>query len=429
MGKMRKIHLIEWFKKPTMLRIIFLIIAQAFIALLFDVFGLGAGSIGSYTFLKYASIFSNASAFIILLYPPLLSSDGGIGVLASHLGTSLHIGSIKPSLFKNTKNYWALMAGVLTLGVFNSLWIALISYITNLATLGPSRVLNPLPFIVIPILSLTMASLLSSQLTSLLAFFVFKRKLNPDILVYPTMSTINNILSTVFYALLIFLFKPANWFTTEGKWIRISRGVYFGLIPVILYLTFVIVLVSKFSKNKRFRAILKQAIPIQSITLTINSLTGGILSKAGSALTNYPGLFLIYPALIDTLGDEVSMVANTTSTHLSMGSIVPTYHAFKDKDLWPNFIGVGVAGLLLHVIYGVLGSVFAGDFAHIGVVFGIALLINGFGFLLILFVIFSLIIFVFKKGLDPDNLSVPIIASLSNLVVSTLLLLVSFVLT
>jgi len=425
---MRKVHLVEWFKKPTILRIIFLIAFQAFIALSFDIFGLGAGSIGNYTFLKYASTFQNAGAFIILFYPPLLSSDGGIGVLASHLGTGLHIGSIKTSLVKNTKNYWALLASVLTLGTFNSLWIGLISYVTNLATLGPSRVLNPLPFIVIPILSLTLASLISSQLTGLLAFVIFKRKLNPDILVYPTMSTVNNILSTVFYAVLIILFKPATWFASDGKWLRITRGTYFGLIPVILYLAIIIVLVSKFLPNKKYRAILKQAVPIQTVTLTINSLTGGILSKAGSALTSYPGLFLIYPALIDTMGDEVSMVANTTSTHLSMGSIAPSYRAFRDKDLWPNFIGVGIAGLLLHIIYGLLGSVFAADYAHVGVILGISVLINALGFIIILVVTFSLIIFVFKKGLDPDNLSVPIIASLSNLVVSSLLLLLSLAL-
>ena len=77
---MAKVNIKEWFKKPTVLRIIFLIAAQSLLALLFDVFGLGAGSIGNFTFLNYADTFSYAGTFIILLYPPLLSTDGGIGV-------------------------------------------------------------------------------------------------------------------------------------------------------------------------------------------------------------------------------------------------------------------------------------------------------------------------------------------------------------
>jgi mgtE-like transporter len=413
----------EWFKKPTVLRIIFLIAVQALLALLFDVFGLGVGSIGNFTFLNYANNFTYASSFIILLFPPLLSSDGGIGVLVSRLGTGLHIGSIKPKLFKNTPYYYKLMSAVLTLGTFNALWIGIISYITNLAALGPSRIFNPLPFLVIPILTLTIASLISSQIASLMAFLMFKKKLNPDVFVYPTMSTINNILSTLFYAAMIAMLKPGDWYNPEtNEWMKITRGTYFAIIPVFLYLGFIVYLFGRNISDKSYRKILKEAVPVQSITLTINSLTGGILSRADSALINLRGLFLIYPALIDTLGDEVTIIANTTSTNLALGTLEPKINAIKDKDLWTNLIGVGIAGFILHIIYGIFGSIIVNDYQHIGMVLGFAILINFVGFLVVQSLAFLLIIFTFRKGLDPDNIAVPIIASLSNLVSSTLIL-------
>ncbi|MHA1126094.1 MAG: magnesium transporter [Candidatus Heimdallarchaeota archaeon] len=373
--------------------------------------------------MSYATNFANAGSFIILLYPPLLSSDGGIGVLVSRLGTSLHIGSIKPKLFKNTPYYYTLVSAVLTLGIFNALWIGLISYLTNLIALGPARILNPMPFIVIPVLTLTIASLISTQVSSLLAFFIYKKGLNPDIYVYPTMSTVNNILSTVFYAAMIAILKPANWFLETGEYNQMTPGVYFAFIAVVCYLGFMGFIIGKNAKKKDYWKIIKQAVPVQTVTLTINSLTGGILSRANVGLSNLRGLFLVYPALIDTLGDEVTIVANTTSTNLALGTIEAKISALKDKDLWTNLIGVGIAGFFLHLLYSIFGSIIVGDYANMGLVIGISLLINLIGYLLVQFLVFLIIIFVYKRGLDPDNMAVPITAALSNLVTSALILL------
>ena len=106
-----------------------------------------------------------------------------------------------------------------------------------------------------------------------------------------------------------------------------------------------------------------------------------------------------------------------------MGSIEARYDAIKDKDFWTNLVGVGIAGLLLHLFYGILGSIIVTDFKNMGVVIGIALLVNFLGFLFVQTIIYFLIIFSYKKGLDPDNIAVPIIASLSNLISSALILL------
>ena len=422
---MPKVKFKEWFKKPTTIRLIFVIVGTTILALLFDLLGLGAGSIGSFTFMNYASNFTIAGSFILLLYPPILSSDGGIGVLVSRLGTGLHLGSIKTSLFKNTEKYYTLISSVLTLGLFNGLWIGIISYITNLIASGTSRVFNPVPFFIIPILTLTIASLISSQIASLLAFFMFKKKLNPDMWVYPTMSTINNIFSTLLYAAMIAILQPKNWFAETGEWVKITAPTYFMLIPFMLYLGFMGYIIYRNYKKKDYWAVLKQAMPIQSVTLTINSLTGGILSAADAALINLPGLFLVYPALIDTLGDECTIVANTTSTNLALGTIPARMDAIKDKDLWTNIIGVGIAGLILHLCYGILGSLIVTDFQHMGAVIGIALAINLLGYLIVQSIIYLLLIVGYRKGLDPDNIAVPIIASLSNLVSSVLILLLT----
>ncbi|MBD3189838.1 MAG: hypothetical protein GF308_04305 [Candidatus Heimdallarchaeota archaeon] len=410
-----------WLQKPTMIRIILLISIQAFLALLFDIVGLGAGSIGTFTFLR------NANTFVLLLYPPILSSDGGIGVLSSRLGTALHLGSVKPQLFRNEDYFYTLISAVLTLGLFNGIWIGGLSYITNLIIAGKNRILNPLPFIITPILTLTLASLISSQLTSLLAFFVFQKGLNPDVWVYPTMSTINNVLSTLFYAGIIAVIKPVDWFNADlWSGAKITATTYFMLIPVVAYLGFMGVIVWKNHKKKNYWKVIREAVPIQTVTLTINSLTGGILSGAESSLKNLPQLFLIYPALIDTLADECTIVSNTMSTNLSLGSLEPQVKAIKDEDFWTNLLGVGMAGLALHFIYGIFGSLIVFNFRGFGITLAIALLINALGFIVVQGTIFVLIILSFRRGLDPDNFAVPIIAALANLVCSSLILFFTF---
>lgn len=411
-----------WLSKPTLIRIILLISAQAFLALLFDLVGLGAGSIGTFTFLR------NANTFVIMLYPPILSSDGGIGVLTSRLGTALHLGSIKPQLFRNNEYFYTLISAVLTLGLFNGLWIGGLSYITNLIVAGKNRVFNPIPFIITPVLTLTLASLISSQLTSLLAFFVFKKGLNPDVWVYPTMSTVNNVLSTLFYAGMIAIIRPVQWFNSD-LWpgAKITPVTYFLIIPLAAYLGFIGIIIWKNYKKKAFWKIIREAVPIQTMTLTVNSLTGGILSGAENSLKNLPQLFLIYPALIDTLGDECTIVSNTMSTNLSLGSLEPELKAIQDEDFWTNLLGVGIAGLMLHLIYGILGSLIVFNFKGLGITIGIALLINFLGFIIVQGLIFILIILSFRRELDPDNFAVPVIAALANLVCSSLILFLTFV--
>jgi cation transporter-like permease len=406
----------EKFWRPALLRLTFAIAIQAFLALLFDLVGLGVGSSATFLFLN------QATPLVILLYPPLLATDGGIGILVSGLGTGLHLGNIKPNYPKNTQKYSTLMGAVLTIGTLNALTIGILSYITNLVSLGSNRILNPIPFFIIPILTLAMASLFSSQISSILAFFMFKKKLNPDIWVYPTMSTINNLFTTLLYAGIVAIIKPQKW-ASNG----ITKVTYFLLIPVILYFAFIIFLVIKNVKKVAYRKILKQALPIQSLTITINSFTGGILSKAELALKNLPQLFLIYPALIDTLGDECSIFANAISTDLSLGTAEPKVAAIKDEDVWTDFIGIGLAGVALHIVYAFSASLITWTAKGMGLIILIVLIINILGYLIVQFLTFLLLIVSFKRGLDPDNFSIPIVASLSNLVISTLILVLTII--
>ena len=79
-------------------------LGQSILSLSFNTLGLLTGTI----ILLYLGILSLEKApWAIFLYPGILSVRGAIGGLFSgHLGTGLHLGSIKPVLRQNTNDFY-----------------------------------------------------------------------------------------------------------------------------------------------------------------------------------------------------------------------------------------------------------------------------------------------------------------------------------
>ena len=83
----------------------FSIFKEALTGYIFDIAGIVAGTIIA----SQLDIFS-VSPWSIAAYPAILSARGIIGGLFSgHLSTALHLGTISPRLFKNTKNFSILL--------------------------------------------------------------------------------------------------------------------------------------------------------------------------------------------------------------------------------------------------------------------------------------------------------------------------------
>ena len=71
---------------------------QALFSLLFNFTGLVAGGVVAYNLGIFDTI-----PWALLIYPGILSIRGAIGGLyAGRLSTALHLGTIKPRIFKNT---------------------------------------------------------------------------------------------------------------------------------------------------------------------------------------------------------------------------------------------------------------------------------------------------------------------------------------
>ncbi|NHJ86568.1 MAG: hypothetical protein FK734_13970 [Asgard group archaeon] len=420
--------------KKTIVNLFFGMFIQAMIALAFDGGGIISGTIAKFL------MDTEHIKWIVLVYGPLLAARGDIAVLAGKLGTGLHLGTVKPTFRKNTPIYRSLVASVLTIAMLDAVLVGAITYVMNLITFNDAiKVTNPLPFIVIPIIVMSIAALISVQITSAVSFFVYKRGLNPDIFVIPVMSTVNNVLITVIYALTLMILSP--WGSTlidipgvgEVYPVATSSDLiasYIAIIPAALFLAGSIYIIIKNVKEDAYRKMMKEAVPAVFASAFIGTITGVTLSKGEIALEKYPQLLIAFPALIGTLVDQVAITANILITDFSAGYTEASLKSIKKPKVWTTFLGLVAGGLVVSIVLAVIGTFITWNTVetkwYIVLVIIVVCLANALGYVLIGSLIFVLSIVAFRREIDPDNFAIPLSACLADLACAGFIIVFSF---
>lgn len=109
---------------------------------------------------------------------------------------------MKPQLRDNTKNYYALIKSVLVITTLDTLVLGVVSFTLNLVSGNVGFELFPV-FVGVPTVACMAAVCFSVPIISVIAIETYRRGLDPDILVYPILASVNDIVVTVFYVLTI----------------------------------------------------------------------------------------------------------------------------------------------------------------------------------------------------------------------------------
>ncbi|MBK5113124.1 MAG: magnesium transporter [Candidatus Heimdallarchaeota archaeon] len=430
--------------KRTAVNLFFGIFLQAMIALAFDSGGIVSGTIAN------LAMNTQQIKWILLLYGPLLAARGDIAVLAGKLGTGLHLGTVKPTFRKNTPVYKSLVASTLTIAMLDAFLVGIVTYIMNLLIFPAEvKVLNPTMFFVIPILVMTVAALISTQITSAVSFFVYKRGLNPDVYVVPVMSTVNNILITVMLAGVLAVLKPWNRTLSDvpdiGKFYGPASGsemiaTYIAIIPAILALVGTFYIILKNRKDHEYRKMMKEAVFAVFASAIIGTITGFILTQGEEALILYPQLLVAFPALIGTLVDQNAIFANMLITDFSAGITEPRIQSFRKPAVWTKFAGIGAGGIVITAFLGLIGTFIKfKDVRDVSVVLDrpiivlmilvmiITIIANILGFIIVGSLIYALSIFAFRREIDPDNFAIPLTACLADLACAGFIIAFAFI--
>lgn len=377
------------FFKPSIFR-------QSLIALFFDLGGLLSGSVAAY----YYPIFGNL-VWILLLFTPILTVRGNIGgIFSGKLGTMLHLGLARPSFFRNTREFYSLVKAVFSLTFFDTLAIGTISFVLNFSFGLLS--LEHLPyFILIPPFTCLLAILISIPIASLVGIEVFKRGLDPDIFIYPFMSTLDDILITFCYFTIVgFIIYFDNLFI-----------MFFILALILVYFS---VIIFRNRRENVFRRTILEGAPIVILASLFGVFGGMGLGSLKEKIEDMPSILVIYPALIDALGDIGSILGSMETTKLALGYTTSLTKTFRET--FADLVSVECAAAIIHVIFAIIGFAISG-FQSVSFLFyliSITIFSNIISFLFIS--VFSLTIATqtFKYGLDPDNFVIPLVASVSD---------------
>ena len=379
------------------------------LACLFDIGGLIAG----FTIALQLGVFQ-LSPWAIALYPAVVSVKGVItGLLTGRLSTALHLGTIYPKFFGNTKTFYKLIGAMVVLTLATSATISAIAIVFG--TLFWGMAISDFPAILTVMVATLSLGLLITLITVKFTFISFKNSLDPDTIVYPAISTVADIIITFLYIGVLNLYFSG----AVGRWAIII----FGLINVIL----VLIIVPRNIRNTEFLKIIKESLPTMLLVAFMVNITGTILKGISNLAAGRREIYTVYPAIIDMMGDVGLVVGSAATTKLALGILTPSFSSIKNHA--KNIFSAWTASLMLFAVLGLLSLAINGIFSLQGISHLLLILFisNIIAFVAIVLLSYAISILTFKRGLDPDNFVIPVGSSLAD-AITTIALFVALLL-
>lgn len=371
-------------------------------------FGLG-GLFAGFMIAAYIGVFEFAP-WTVALYPVLVSAKGITGgLLSGRLSTALHLGTVKPNLLKNTKTFYTLIEALVFLTLTTAITIALFSFIFGQLFWGIT--LDDFLGIFLVIISTMTMGLFLSIITINVAFISFRKGSDPDIVVYPILSTISDIFITA-----CFLLSLTFYFS----------GFLGQVILFVIGLSVIFLGVYMFIKNIHhpiFIKTIRESLFTMFLVAFLVNIAGTTLVGINRIIENRSEILMVYPALIGMIGNVGSVVGSTATTKLALGLLSPSFSSMKYHV--KNIFSAWGASLLMFTILAIISLLINGIFS-LNSLYRFTLILfltNLFAVLAIVILTYAISILTFKKGLDPDNFVIPVESSFADAVTSIALLL------
>jgi mgtE-like transporter len=165
-------------------------------------------------------------------------------------------------------------------------------------------------------------------------------------------------------------------------------------------------------------SIIKQTLPMLVLMGLGGTLAGFLLSSSRATLDLFPGLLILVPAMQNLRGSISGSLASRLSTALHQGTVKPSL--LGNEELPMYVIASLSLSTVMSFVIGVLAFLFALllQITSVGLVqmLTLSLIVGILAGLVHLFVNLIVSIASFKRGLDPDNIAIPSLAILGDIV-------------
>ncbi|MGB9936197.1 MAG: magnesium transporter [Methanobacterium sp.] len=348
---------------------------------------------------------------LLVLIPGAIGMRGNIfGALGSRLGSNLHIGTLSPELKKSpVLNQNIISAMILT--IIMSIFLAFAA--KGFCILLGFESISIVDFTIISVLGGIFSGALLLPATILISIKSYENGWDPDNVTTPLIAASGDLFTipSILLAVEILL------------WIRN------GYTETILFIIFIIIGIMGFvygiSNGNHLKKIVKHSTPTLFLSSIFGTTAGTILNGSFSTILSNPSILALVPLFSGESGDLVSILGARLSSGLHIGSIEsslrPTEGALR------NFAIIIILAIIIYPLIGIM--------AHFGsVALGIPsvgldrmVLISTLAGLMLtpfmLLIAFYLNIISYRRGLDPDNIVIPLSTSITDPVANTFLVL------
>jgi mgtE-like transporter len=347
---------------------------------------------------------------LIVLIPPAIGMRGSVfASLGSRLGTYLHTGQLSPDftgsrlLRQNT-------------GCSFILTILMSIYLGTLATVV-AGVLGLEATLLDMVLIALLAGLLSAGcmlvFTLFIAFYSYRRGLDPDNVTTPFITLAGDIVT------LPFLFFSLWAVLHMGGPVKLLLAGVFAVLAVVS----LVVPFTRLSKPHCSR-ILLESIPILLVGGLLGTISGSVLGNSYEGLIGVGGVLIMIPAFLEDGGAIGGILAAKFSSALHLGSL--EYARFPPARARRLFVIMHIIGLPVFALLGsiafVISDIIGVSSPSIYEMMFAAILAGEILILAVNFIAYYASIVAFRLGFDPDNVTIPLITSLMDVLGTSSLL-------
>jgi len=168
----------------------------------------------------------------------------------------------------------------------------------------------------------------------------------------------------------------------------------------------------------KVQSVLRQSLPLLLLCGIGEVFAGALFGKSTHTLHLLPGLIVLIPALIGLRGNINTTLGSRLGSAAHMGLI-------SSKDFWNDEMKENIkASLILSVVMSFLagllayGTTIAIGKSSVGMlkIVVIAVLAGTIAGVILAFMTLSIILYAFRRGLDPDNITGPYLATFGDMI-------------
>lgn len=163
----------------------------------------------------------------------------------------------------------------------------------------------------------------------------------------------------------------------------------------------------------KISTVLKQSLPLLVLMGIGEVFAGTLFGHSTESLELLPGLIVLIPALIGLRGNINTTLGSRLGSAAHMGLI--SRKDFWNAEMKENIKASLTLSLLMSLIAGILATAFIWSESSWKIIL-IAVLAGSIAGLILAFITIAIILYSFRRGLDPDNVTGPSLSTFGDLI-------------